>query len=452
MIDAMPVPYQDGAMSISPDAPRTPDGTKSGALPRAIADAHVDAVAELDPVFALALGLKPGDDRLPDFSPAGSDAMAELAGRTLAELDAAEAAGPGSPAVDDEAERRCARLLRERLTAELALHEAGEQLRRVSNLHSPVHAVRGAFTLMPTATDADWAAIAGRLRNVPAALAGYQESLTLGLERSLSAGPLQTRTVVGQLDEWVGDGGHQLVRAVRLRRPGGAPQGAGRRRPRWRPPRWPSCGTGCATCTPRPTADAPDAVGRERYARWVREWAGSDLDLDEAYAWGWEEFHRIDAEMRAEAEKVLPGATPQEAMAHLEESGPAVEGVETVRTWLQDLMDQAIASLNGTHFDLAEPVAGRRGDDRAGRQRGGSVLHRARAGLLPPRPDLAADAGPGALPALRPGHHLVPRGGARPPPPDRAVGPRRRGGCRATRRRWARSAPTSRAGRCTRSA
>src|SRR5207253_4688834 len=43
-------------------------------------------------------------------------------------------------------------------------------------------------------------------------------------------------------------------------------------------------------------------------------------------------------------------------LAHLEEAGEAVEGVDTVREWLQGLMDEAIEALDGTHFDLAEPV------------------------------------------------------------------------------------------------
>lgn len=70
--------------------------------------------------------------RLPDFSPAGQEATAELIRRTLVELDAAEQV----PGADTDEERRCARLLRERLTAELAVHEAEEGLRAVSNIHS----------------------------------------------------------------------------------------------------------------------------------------------------------------------------------------------------------------------------------------------------------------------------------------------------------------------------
>lgn len=331
-------PYQDVTM---------PDTTGS-ALPRQIADAYVDAVTELDPITATYLGVRTGQDRLPDFSPAGLEAQAGLARRTLADVDAAEAT--------DDDERRCARLLRERLTAELAVHEAGEGLRAVSNLHSPVHSVRGVFMLMPTGTDEDWAAVAARLRAVPEALAGYRASLEEGVARKLPAGPRQVATVIEQLGEWLGeDAGAswfaQFVKegpqALRSELDGGAADAtaavAGLRD-------W-------LRDTYAPAVEGtPDAVGRERYARWARYWTGSDLDLDEAYAWGWEEFRRLDAEMRVEAEKVLPGSTPLEALAHLDEAGEAVEGVDEVRDWLQGLMDEAMTALDGTHFDLAEPV------------------------------------------------------------------------------------------------
>ena len=101
---------------------------------------------------------------------------------------------------------------------------------------------------------------------------------------------------------------------------------------------------------------APNVVGRERYARWSRYFNGTDLDLDEAYAYGWSEFHRILGEMKREAEEVLPGAeTSWVALAHLDEHGRHI-GVDEVRDWLQGLMDRAIADLDGTHFELAERV------------------------------------------------------------------------------------------------
>jgi uncharacterized protein (DUF885 family) len=104
------------------------------------------------------------------------------------------------------------------------------------------------------------------------------------------------------------------------------------------------------------TAGTADAVGRDGYLFNVRRAAGATIDPEEIYAWGWEEYQRIRSEMEELAEQILPGATPVEAMRHLNEHGRAVEGVEETRTWLQQLMDDAIAELNGTHFDIAEPI------------------------------------------------------------------------------------------------
>ncbi|MFC8338468.1 DUF885 domain-containing protein [Streptomyces rubiginosohelvolus] len=326
--------------------------TSSSALPRQVADAYVDALIELDPITGTFLGVPESSRRLPDFSPAGQEASAGLLRETLRKLDAAEQL----PGADSDAERRCGRLLRERLTAELAVHEAEEGLRAVSNLSSPAHHVTEVFTLTPTATDEDWAAVVERLRAVPAAYEGYRASLALGLERKLYGGPRATATFVGQLTEWGGEGGSEGFFAEFV-----APGPASLRAEL-------DEAAGQATASVLALRDwvrdvyapaiegAPDPVGRERYARWSRLYNGTDLDLDEAYAYGWSEYHRLLAEMKTEAEKVLPGAGPWEALAHLDVHGKHIEGVDEVRDWLQGLMDEAIEALDGTHFDLAERV------------------------------------------------------------------------------------------------
>ncbi|MGW3301644.1 DUF885 domain-containing protein [Streptomyces rubiginosohelvolus] len=326
--------------------------TSSSALPRQVADAYVDALIELDPITGTYLGVPASSRRLPDFSPAGQEVSAGLLRETLRKLDAAEQL----PGADSDAERRCGRLLRERLMAELAVHEAEEGLRAVSNLSSPAHSITEVFTLTPTATDEDWAAVVERLRAVPAAYEGYRASLALGLERKLYGGPRATATFVGQLTEWGGEGEGEGFFAEFV-----APGPASLRAEL-------DEAAGQATASVLALRDwmrdvyapaiegAPDPVGRERYARWSRLYNGTDLDLDEAYAYGWSEYHRLLAEMRTEAEKVLPGAGPWEALAHLDVHGKHIEGVDEVREWLQGLMDEAIEALDGTHFDLAERV------------------------------------------------------------------------------------------------
>jgi uncharacterized protein (DUF885 family) len=386
------------------------------ALPRQVADAYVDELIALDPVTGTFLGVKESSSRLPDLSPAGQEALAELQRATLARLDEAER----RPGADSGIERRCARLLRERLTAELAVHEADEGLRAVGNLGTVAHSVREVFTVTPAETEEDWAAIAERLRAVPAALAGYRESLALGLERKLYAAPRPTETFVGQLTEWADTGGGRGwfedfaaagPDALRTELDEGARAATAavvELRDWMRDVYAPSI------------EGAPNTVGRERYARWARYYNGTDLDLDEAYAYGWSEYHRLLGEMKKEAEKILPGAgTPWVALAHLDEHGRHIEGVDEVRAWLQGVMDRAIESLDGTHFDLAERV--RRVESRI------------------------APAGSAAAPYYT------------PPRACRAITSSSRSGCTwprtspATRPPWAWSAPTPRAGRCTRS-
>jgi uncharacterized protein (DUF885 family) len=327
--------------------------------PRQVADAYVDAVCELDPIVATALGTRPGDDRLPDTSPAGLEAEAALLRSTLLELDRVLADDPSLD--DDPVERRCARLLRERLTAALDLHEAGEDLRALSNLFSPVHSVRQVFSMMPTASVEDWAVLGRRMARVPAAYRGYRETLSAGAARGLFAAPRQVHTVVGQLDEWLAGpyfagvvaAGPAELRAELDAAAAAADAAVAEVRDFLRD-------------TYAPAAEGtPDAVGRERYARYARSWNGTDLGagtgLEDAYAWGWAEHQRILAEQRTEAEKVLPGAGsrrtgPIEAMRWLDEHGEAVEGVEQIRARLQTMMDEAMTALDGVHFDLAEPI------------------------------------------------------------------------------------------------
>jgi uncharacterized protein (DUF885 family) len=326
----------------------------SPTTPRQVADRYVEAASDLDPILATSLGTRPGDDGLPDFSPDGVAAEAALLRDTLAELDRVVLAAPSVEA--DPVERRCARLLRERLGSELAAHDAGEGYRALSNLFSPLHAVRQVFSLMPTQSEADWSVVARRLARVPEAYRGFRATLDEGRRRGLLVAPRQVTTVVAQLDEWLAlpyfaglvAAGPDAVRADLDSAAKAADLAVAEMRDFLRDDYGPAA------------AGTPDAVGRERYALAARRWTGSDLGvgegLEEAYAWGWSEHRRILAEQRIEADKVLPGSTPMEAMRWLGLNGPAVEGVEEIRARLQSMMDDAITALDGTHFDLAEPV------------------------------------------------------------------------------------------------
>jgi uncharacterized protein (DUF885 family) len=317
---------------------------------RDAADQYVASLAGLDPLLATMLGLPEGQDRLPDLSPSGQQAKDDLARATLARL------GELTPAGADE--RRCARLLAERLAAGLAVSEAGEHLRDLRNIFGPVNRVRNIFLLMPAATPDDWAVIARRMAQVPAAFAGQRASLAEGARRGLLTAPRQVRTVVDQLTEWeaAADGRGWFagfcaaadvppaLRAELDRAAAGAMSAAGSLRD------WLATGY-------LPQADGtPDAMGEDRYRTGARQWTGADIDPAEAYDWGWSEFQRLRAEAAQQAELVQPGASAQEAMRYLDAHGEAVEGVAEIQQRLQQLMDDTIAELGRTQFGIPEPV------------------------------------------------------------------------------------------------
>jgi uncharacterized protein (DUF885 family) len=329
----------------------------SGPRPvRDVADAYVDQLAVLNPILATSIGVPVGQDRLPDLSPAGDRAETELRVATLAKLGDVERAAAANGGFADDDDRRCARLLRERLETEDAVSASGENLRAMSNIFGPPQRVRSTFLLMPTATEEDWAVIARRIAAVPDALAGHRESLAEGARRGLHAAPRQVTTVAGQLADWQTGGngkgwfagfaaaGPDALRAD-LDRAAAAADTAVASLREWLISEYLPGAQG-----------TPDGVGADRYKAGARRFLGADLDPVEAYEWGWDQYREISAQMQAEAAKILPGASPREAMKYLDDHTEVVEGVEEVRLRLQGLMDEAMVNLAGTHFDLADPI------------------------------------------------------------------------------------------------
>ncbi|MCA1781077.1 MAG: DUF885 domain-containing protein [Intrasporangiaceae bacterium] len=322
----------------------TTDATSAPTTPRELADAYVTELAELNPILSTALGMRPHEDRVPDLSPAGYAADRALAERTLAALDELEAG--------DEREVRCATLLRDRLGVVVEGHEAGDHLREIRNIFGPPQALRSAFTLMPTRTDEDWAAIGRRMSRVGDAYRSWTTTLDEGRARGLLAAPRQVRELAGLLDEWVaGDWFTDFVAKGPDSQRDPLTQAAASATDATR-----ALSAYLLDVYLPDSVGTPDAVGEERYRRSARRVIGADVDPQEAYAWGWAEYQRIRAEMETLAERILLGSTPVQAMRHLDEHGTLVDGVDAVQTWLQDMMDEAVRDLDGTHFDIAEPI------------------------------------------------------------------------------------------------
>ena len=314
----------------------------------ALAERHVAELLRLRPEEATAMGFAGGETEYGDFSPAGLRALDELNARTLAELDGLEP--------EDEADRVTVAAMRERLGLEREIHATGRV--ELNNIASPAQGIRSILDLMPTDTAQQWEHIAGRLENLPAALAGYTASLLAARDSGHVAAVRQVDIVVEQAEAHGAPGGffpgimeragaaESVSPALAERVRAGAEAGAQAYR------------DFAATLRAelRPHAPQEDAVGIEHYRLASRVFLGAEVDLEETYRWGQEELARIIAAQEADAERIRPGATVEEARAILD-ANPArtLTGTQALRDWMQGLSDRALEAMK-EHFEIPSPM------------------------------------------------------------------------------------------------
>lgn len=318
----------------------------------AIAEAWVDTLVDLVPEVAIYLGVPGRTGEFGDLSPAGHDRLAEETRALVREL---EAATP-QDAVDEVT--RTDLLAEARLSLEA--HDARLHLRDLNVIASPAQEIRDAFDLMPTSSEEHWATIAERLGNLPGAVEGYIETLRTGVAEGVVPARRQVREVAEQARR-TGDpegffrtftsgasaDGAPLPESLRaeLERGGQASAAAYRH---------------LAEVLEQellPAASEQDAVGPELYALRSRHFLGAVIDLDETYEWGIAELERMIDEQSRVAHEILPGASVEEAVAHLErDPGRKLHGTEALRSWMQELSDRVVDELGRTHFDIPEPV------------------------------------------------------------------------------------------------
>ena len=323
-----------------------------------IADRYVDELAAIDPSTATAVGI-PGHEReMPDYSPEGSARVAALNQRTLQALQAE------TPA--DDRERLAREFMSERLAVHHDLYEAGEQLRAVRIIASPLQRSRSIFDDMPKTTDEEWANIASRLSLIPRTLAGYRQSLNQGINRGLLASKRQALEASKQAATWSGeDGQRSFFDGLLEQFAGDRPPATGYREAlkadleRGVNAAKFAYGEMARYLREAYAARASDqeGAGADRYGLMARVFLGKTINPKETYEWGWQELHGVEREMQATAQRIKPGASVSEVLELLEtDPARSIEGVEAYRAWLQELHDQALADLHGAHFDIPEEI------------------------------------------------------------------------------------------------
>lgn len=333
---------------MSSDSPAT--GRTPSALD-ALADSYVDRLAAADPFLSTQLGIVGHDAEVTDYSPAAEQARHDLS----RELLTAIAEVPDADGVD--AVTRAA--IQERLGLELERAEQHLDVAAVNNLASVLQS-RDVLDLMATETAADWEVLAERMAGFPHALSSWAESLreaaaagTVSARRQLRLGAEQARGYAadgGFFDTFAGEAVGDDAQKAHVR------EAADRARAAYR---------GIADVLEEllPQAPEADAVGREAYQLASRTYLGTEIDLDETYAWGVEELRAIIAEQEQVAARLnerygTGGGSSVAAAKEALNADPAriLHGSDALQAWMQQLSDTAIADLAGTHFDIPEPL------------------------------------------------------------------------------------------------
>lgn len=323
---------------------KTPDS----AIDR-VAERHLDERVELDPLAATYLGIEGYDDRMPDYSPAGFEAQADLARRTIA---AAEDTETGS-----EREEVAKDALLERQRLELEGAEAGLWEYRINAISSPVSDIRQVFDLMPTETDEHWAAIVSRLSKLPDTLTGYRTTLAEHAAHGRVAAIRQVEDVADRIASWTAADRDDFFGRLAAGAPDGSTRAAVETAAAGARKAYDEFGAWLLTEL-APKAPSRDAAGLEVYELSSRVFLGATVDLAETYAWGWQELARIVAEMEDIAADLNGGDRSITAAATLLDDDPArqIHGKEAFREWMQQLADTALDELAGRHFDIPDQI------------------------------------------------------------------------------------------------
>jgi uncharacterized protein (DUF885 family) len=195
---------------------------------------------------------------------------------------------------------------------------------------------------------------------VPTALRGYEQSLRYAAERGRVSARRQVERCLEQCAEYAADGGFfttfatnaatddgRLPESLRAQVQSGADGARGA---------YAELGEflGRELLDRAPEADA---VGRDHYPLHSRLFLGTQIDLEETYAWGQEELARIVAETAATADRIRPGATTREAITALEaDATRRLAGTDALQAWMQQTSDAAVAALADAHFDIPDPI------------------------------------------------------------------------------------------------
>jgi uncharacterized protein (DUF885 family) len=245
--------------------------------------------------------------------------------------------------------------------AELAVddYEAGLHLSDLNNIVSPWQTLRDVFDQMPDDSLGAWDNIVARLQTIDQPLAGYRQCLEAGIAEGRTAARRQVTVAIEQGRAVAGDDSSFLRLVDRLGRGDIDETDIRARLAAAIDHARASFGamTDWLEDTYLPASRETDGCGREHYIRSAQRFLGETVDPEERYRWGWSEIRRLTARLELLAAEIDPDASVSEVMAGLltdPERGAA--DADEFLAIMQQRQEQALASLDGSHFDVPEPI------------------------------------------------------------------------------------------------
>lgn len=310
-----------------------------------LSDQYVSELAALSPITATFLGLPGYDDKLDDFSLAGSERRASLIRRTLQDLSLQEP--------QDDIDRIAKDVMSERLESELSLHDSNESEILWNVIKSPVSRIRNVFEMMSFKTDADFENCTARFKLV----AGAHESWLSSISELAKVGKVTSRRqtlAVAEKLRVFSQGAYSGI-ASRV-----DPDG-----------NYPELHIAAATADVSagktgewlikeylPRSNPVDAVGQARYSRWARHFTGAELDLRATYEWGVEDLAHINERMWKVATRIRPRAQTLREVSDFLDNDPryTVHGTDLLLRKLDEFTKEAVRAMDGVHFDIDDRI------------------------------------------------------------------------------------------------
>ncbi len=312
------------------------------------AESWLNQLLKDSPMLATEIGVDLNQHQLDDFSPERIDDNRRKIALAKSELSAIQP--------EDFTDEITKHAMLADFDSKLEIVDSGWVYRDLNNIASAVQGIRDVFDLMPMNTLDNWENVSSRIADIPRAIAGYQQTLEVGVNTNQTPAKRQVVEVIQQIRELVSPKGplQQMVLAGSAEftqldsRLHNSFEKASASLQEFQ---------GFLQHDLLPSATDNEAVGRDLYSLLSNRFLGQKIDLDETYVWGLEQLAEIEAEQLAVANQIKPGVMIEEAFEILDRD-PAyqIEGSENLRAWMQGTSDLAVKQLDGVFFEIPAPL------------------------------------------------------------------------------------------------